>query len=94
MDGKYSLLGVILKGDNSAKDDGRCLGAIKLFNSQIREFTLEKFRDVMKKQLICFVENLQFCTKEGWGIRSGLENILKVGDILSEEKTIHVQWNQ
>lgn len=94
MDGDYSLLGVILKGDNSGKDDDRCLGAIKLFNSQIRELTLEKFRDVMKKQLIYFVENLQFCSKEGWGICSELENILKIGDILSEEKTIHVQRDQ
>lgn len=39
-------------------------------------------------------ESVEYSLHYRWGIRSGLENILKVGDILSEEKTIHVQWNQ
>jgi hypothetical protein len=64
MDTDYMLLGVILKGHNSVQDD-RCLGAVKIFTSQIKEMTLGQFRDIIKKQLAYFLENLQFCTKEG-----------------------------
>ena len=64
MDKEYSLHGVILKSDYTAKDD-RCLGAVKLYSSQILDVTLGQFRDVMREQLICCVEKFQFCSEQG-----------------------------
>ncbi|XP_078312301.1 uncharacterized protein LOC111099612 isoform X1 [Crassostrea virginica] len=93
MDKEYSLHGVILKSDYTAKDD-RCLGAVKLYSSQILDVTLGQFRDVMREQLICCVEKFQFCSEQGWGIKSDLENSLKIRDILTSEQTICIQRNQ
>ncbi|XP_062566077.1 uncharacterized protein LOC134228434 isoform X2 [Saccostrea cucullata] len=93
MDKDYTLLGVVLKGDNLGQDD-RCLGAVKVPTSQIGEGTLDCLRDVMRRQLVCFFENLQFCTKEGWSIKAELENNLKIQDVLTDQRTILVQRNQ
>ncbi|XP_061171783.1 uncharacterized protein LOC133181268 [Saccostrea echinata] len=93
MDKDYTLLGVVLKGDNSRQED-RCLGAVKVFTSQIVEVTLDWLKDVMRRQLVCFLENLHFCTKEGWSIKADLEKSLKIQDVLTEEKTVLVQRSQ